>query len=426
MTLLKNGIVVEDPWVYQTVDSTVSADVPVIVTVEDWQEHGELLRQRNTPLGITLRSDQPPSLIADDLEHFGVVALEFPQFKDGRAFTYARSLRQRHHYMVEIRATGNILRDQYLFLDRCGVDAVELEDSTSVDSWQGAMSEFSVWMQPAADARKTALNRRSNIAGQTTARKRFETTPASPASDSAKVANAEARVRSFSGTYGHLTPQGLLAAMIQTEFAGRIALVSSFGTEAAILLHMVASIEPGTPVILLDTGKLFGETLRYRDQLIDHLGLTDVRSAIPDPQKISELDPQGILWSQNPDLCCEIRKVDPLGPALSGFDAWITGRKRYQGQRRAVLPVVEASGGRIKINPLASWSKEIIDEYFREHSLPFHPLAEDGYLSVGCMPCSDRARPGEDARAGRWRGLEKDECGIHETPAGQSLTSSEL
>ena len=116
----------------------------------------------------------------------------------------------------------------------------------------------------------------------------------------------------------------------------------------------------------------------------------------------------------------------PLDRALVGIDAWITGRKRYQGRRRAVLPVIEAAEGRLKINPLASWSKDLLDDYFAEHKLPRHPLEEEGYLSIGCMPCTDRVAPGEDMRAGRWRGQNKDECGIHETPAAQSLTSSGL
>ena len=426
MTLLKNGAVVEDPWVYQAGGTVVPADAPVIVSLDDWREQSDALRGRNTPLGIRLQSDQPPSLVAGDLGLFGVVALEFPQFKDGRGFSYARSLRQRHKYQGEIRATGSILRDQFMFLDRCGVDAVEVEDESAAKDWLEAMAEFSVWMQPAADARKSALQLRNDAGGDAAKWRRFESTPKTPTSDAENVAAAAAKVRSFSQTYGHLTAQNLLATMIKTEFPARIAVVSSFGTEAAILLHMVAKVDPTTPVVLLDTGKLFGETLAYRDTLIDQLGLTDVRSVQPDPARLAELDPQGGLWKQDPDLCCQIRKVEPLGPALESFDTWITGRKRYQGKRRAVLPVIEASNGRIKINPVASWSWDVINDYFREHDLPHHPLEADGYSSVGCMPCTDRAQPGEDPRAGRWRGREKEECGIHETSAGQSLTSSEL
>ncbi len=205
----------------------------------------------------------------------------------------------------------------------------------------------------------------------------------------------------------------LLAEMIRNEFPGRIALVSSFGIEAAVLLHMVASVEPATPVLFLETGKLFGETLRYRDELIRRLDLSDVRTIRPDAARVNAEDGDGLLWQRDPDRCCAIRKVEPLARALDGFEAWINGRKRYHGGARADIPVIEADSGRIKINPLAAWGPEHIAAYFEAHDLPPHPLAADGFRSIGCMPCSDRARSGEDARAGRWRGRAKTECGIH-------------
>lgn len=205
----------------------------------------------------------------------------------------------------------------------------------------------------------------------------------------------------------------LLAEMIRREFPGRIALVSSFGIEAAVLLHMISTIDAATPVIFLDTGKLFGETLRYRDELVRRLGLIDVRSIQPDATRLATEDPAGSLWQSDPDRCCAIHKVEPLERALAGFDAWINGRKRHHSGTRSALPVVEAADGRIKINPLASWGPAEIDAYFAAHDLPRHPLEADGYRSVGCLPCSDRSQPGEDARAGRWRGRDKTECGIH-------------
>ncbi len=206
----------------------------------------------------------------------------------------------------------------------------------------------------------------------------------------------------------------LLAAMIGEEFPGRIALVSSFGAEAAVLLHMVSEIDPATPVVFVNSGKLFGETLRYRDLLVERLGLTDVRTVSPEPERVEQVDPDGVLWYGNPNMCCYIRKVEPLRRALEGFDAWITGRKGFQGGEREGLPVVEAGDdGRIKVNPLAGWEKEALDAYFADHDLPRHPLEADGFLSIGCMPCTDRVAPGEHARAGRWRGKSKSECGIH-------------
>lgn len=232
--------------------------------------------------------------------------------------------------------------------------------------------------------------------------------------EQAIVAEAEIRARLLVERYRDADTRQLLAAMIGEEFPGRIALVSSFGAEAAVLLHMISEIDPATPVVFIDSGKLFGETLRYRDQLVERLRLGDVRTVGPEPQRVEQMDPDGVLWYGNPNMCCYIRKVEPLQRALQGFDAWITGRKGFQGGERDGLPIVEAGEeGRIKVNPLAAWRKDALDSYFVEHDLPRHPLEADGFLSIGCMPCTDRVAPGEDARAGRWRGKSKTECGIH-------------
>lgn len=226
------------------------------------------------------------------------------------------------------------------------------------------------------------------------------------------------RARRLDRRYGHLPAEQVLTAMLGEVFPGRVALVSSFGAESAVLLDMVARIDPALPVLFLDTGKLFGETLRYRDRLVARLGLSDVRDIRPDPDLIAAEDPKGVLWASAPDRCCALRKVLPLARALEGFDAWITGRKRFQGGLRSHLPVIEAAEGRIKINPLARWQRADIEAYFAAHDLPRHPLEADGFLSIGCMPCTDRVAPGEDLRAGRWRDQAKTECGIH-LPAGR-------
>jgi phosphoadenosine phosphosulfate reductase len=222
------------------------------------------------------------------------------------------------------------------------------------------------------------------------------------------------RARAVNERYRDAEAAELLAALIRTEFPGRIALQSSFGAEAAVLLHMVAAVDAATPVIFLNTGKLFGETLRYRDQLARLLGLSDIRTVAPDAKRVETVDPDGVLWYGNPDMCCYVRKVEPVQRALVGFDAVITGRKGFHGGERQDLQRVEAGDdGRIKANPLASWRKQDIDAYFERHQLPRHPLEAEGFLSIGCMPCTDRVQPGEDARAGRWRGRDKTECGIH-------------
>jgi phosphoadenosine phosphosulfate reductase len=213
--------------------------------------------------------------------------------------------------------------------------------------------------------------------------------------------------------YGDLSARDLIAALARHEFPGRIALVSSFGAESAVLLHMVTAVDRGLDVVFLDTGKLFGETLRYRDQLIDRLGLTNVKTIVPDPTALAARDPDGTLWSRDANACCAVRKVAPLARALAPYDAWINGRKAFQGGARAALDTIEVADGRFKINPLAGWTRADIDRYFADHDLPPHPLMADGYLSIGCMPCTTRVAPGEDPRAGRWRGTPKTECGIH-------------
>ncbi len=208
-----------------------------------------------------------------------------------------------------------------------------------------------------------------------------------------------------------------LAALIGDRLAGRVALVSSFGAEAAVLLHMVAQVDSSVPVIFLDTGKHFPETLAYRDALAAKLGLTDLRSLTPDPADLAARDAAGERWSYDPDGCCDLRKVRPLARALAGFDATISGRKAFQAGTRAALPLVEIdasdTAGRLKINPLRDWGKADLDAYFATHTLPRHPLEAQGYPSIGCAPCTSAVAEGEDARAGRWRGFAKVECGIH-------------
>jgi phosphoadenosine phosphosulfate reductase len=208
-------------------------------------------------------------------------------------------------------------------------------------------------------------------------------------------------------------PVEILRAAVTELFPGRIALVSSFGAESALLLHLLSEVDRNTPVLFLDTGKHFIETLMYRDILGGRFDLTDMRALEPDAVAIAAADPDGTLWSTNPDLCCQLRKVDPLVQGLAPFDAWITGRKRYQSTTRAALPLFEALDGRIKVNPLAQWNADQIQVAFKQLKLPQHPLVDEGFKSIGCKPCTIRTAEGGDARSGRWAGLEKTECGIH-------------
>jgi len=210
----------------------------------------------------------------------------------------------------------------------------------------------------------------------------------------------------------HAHPSTILRAAIDT-YGDRLALVSSFGAESAVLLHLVAQIKPDIPVLFLDTGMLFGQTLDYRKNLAARLGLTDVRDLRPHYQDLAVADPEAKLHQTDTDACCHVRKVVPLDRALSEFDAWITGRKRFHGGDRLSLPVVEEAGDQVKFNPLANWGKDELDAYAAEHDLPAHPLVAQGFPSIGCWPCTRAVAPGEDARAGRWDGTAKTECGLH-------------
>ena len=230
-----------------------------------------------------------------------------------------------------------------------------------------------------------------------------------PEQTTGELPPAEALDRALRGA----SPAQVIASALQTVGREHLALVSSFGTESAALLKVMADVDPAIPVIFLDTGWLFEETLAYRDTLIATLGLRDVRSIKPLDETLSREDPDRELWFSDPDACCRIRKVEPLKRALAPFRAWINGRKRFQGGLRADIAVVEDDGNRLKSNPFANVSREEIEALYSLAKLPPHPLAASGYLSVGCMPCTSRTSPDEDARAGRWRGRAKTECGIH-------------
>lgn len=219
-------------------------------------------------------------------------------------------------------------------------------------------------------------------------------------------------VKRLNQTYGDLDAEDFLRHMIHDEFAGRIALVSSFGTEAAVLLDLVARVAPDTPVIFLETGMHFAQTLQYKKKLTELLGLTNVLDIVPDEEDLRAEDPDNSLWQWDTDKCCHIRKVLPLNKALLDFDVWINGRKQMHGGQRVRLPRVELNGKHIKVNPLARWTREDVAQAFDDLNLPQHPLKEQGYLSVGCWPCTQPSTDG-DIRSGRWAGSEKSECGIH-------------
>lgn len=219
------------------------------------------------------------------------------------------------------------------------------------------------------------------------------------------------KVRELNDQYKNIDCQTMLRELA-TDFDDLV-LVSSFGTESAVLLHIMSQIKKDLPVLFVDTGKLFSETHTYKDVLEKKLGLTNIKILKSEQKSIDQSDPNGDLHTKKPDLCCFLRKTEPLSKVLVNTSIWISGRKRFQGASRVSIDLFELSDMRIKVNPLAAWSQKEIADYFIRHKLPRHPMFKNGYLSIGCIPCTTPVKEGEDPRSGRWRGQNKTECGIH-------------
>lgn len=226
--------------------------------------------------------------------------------------------------------------------------------------------------------------------------------------------NLDTRAGRLNDRYRHHAAIEVLRRAVTDPDLGQVALVSSFGAESVVLLHMVSRVAPGLPVLFIDTQMLFPETLAYQQEVAERLLLTNVQVITASEAEIAAHDPDGTLHKVNPDACCDFRKTVPLERVLSGYDAWITGRKRFQNGQRAALEFFEPEPpSRLRVNPLAHWRPEDVQDYRVENRLPRHPLVAKGYPSIGCAPCTSPVKPGEDPRSGRWRGQEKSECGIH-------------
>jgi phosphoadenylyl-sulfate reductase (thioredoxin) len=327
----------------------------------------------------------PETLDIDSVDRVNVV---FAGFKDGRGFSLGAMLRE-HGFKGELRASGDLLPDHASMLARSGFDSAELPPGASPEDWRRMLASFSAVYQPAADGTATIWEKRATTRAVDEVR------------SVAAALNAELRG----------APAEVIIDFALERFPGRIAMLSSFGAEAAVGLHMLSKIAPATPVLFLDTDRHFHPTLQYRDRLTARFGLSDVR--VLTPKDAEARDRRGDLWRTDPDACCTLRKVEPLASVAQDFDVLITGRKRFHGGARMRLPVVEEVGGQIRVNPLANWTGEEIEAYFVRYDLPRHPLTQGGYRSIGCWPCTQPSSEEEDVRAGRWAGLDKSECGIH-------------
>ncbi len=227
------------------------------------------------------------------------------------------------------------------------------------------------------------------------------------------TADTTERLKRLNEALRTASAETILEATIAREFTGELAYVSSFGAESVVMLALIADVDPGLPVIFIDTGMHFPQTLDHRDEVISTLGLTNVQTILPNATEVEAQDPKRTLWKSDTDACCEVRKVRPLEPALAAYGAWITGRKRFHGGARTQLPVVEFAGGRFKINPLVAWTPADVEAYIAARGLPQHALIAQEFPSIGCWPCTKPAAKGADPRAGRWAGQTKTECGLH-------------
>ena len=231
--------------------------------------------------------------------------------------------------------------------------------------------------------------------------------------DEVAEARAAREAEALNARFADASAQEILRHALTDPSMGRIATVSSFGAESVVLLHMIAEIDRAHPVLFIDTQLLFEETLKYQTDVAEALGLTGIRVIRATETDLSALDPDNTLHKRSTDACCDLRKTVPLANALLAYDGWVTGRKRFQAEARAALSPFEKDGPRLKVNPLANWTAADLRAYMDAHDLPRHPLVAKGYPSIGCFPCTTPVKEGEDARAGRWRGEDKEECGIH-------------
>ncbi|NNE58811.1 MAG: phosphoadenylyl-sulfate reductase [Hellea sp.] len=363
-----------------------TAAIDDVAPLEEFLSSNQLLEK------VKLPNDTDLSLLIDYLPRLKTIMIDFPSFADGRGFSIARELRKKYGFTGDLIADGPLIPDQYVYALQCGFDAVKVDGVTyerqAESHWYDALDAFKVTYQRAYE---------------------FKNGPEISVFDARETS---ASSRNNNDPYYGLSASEALRRAIK-EYDGNLVLASSMGVDSSVLLHMVAEIDKNLPIIFLDTGKHFRETLHYRDKLVSMLGLTNLINIAPDRQEIKTEDPHSDLNQTNADACCDLRKVRPLSRKIFDYKVRITGRKRFQTPDRRNLPILQTNDEQVKLNPLAYWSAKDVTAYMRKHKLPTHPLLSLGFLSVGCQPCTTRVSDGEDARAGRWRNLDKDECGIH-------------
>ncbi|WP_309629030.1 phosphoadenylyl-sulfate reductase [Brevundimonas sp.] len=358
----------------------------------------------HAPKGLRLPVTSPLDEVEAAAATAEVIILEFDAFRDGRGFSLASVLRERG-FSGQLIADGRLIPDQARHLRRTGFDGVVIGATGDVEAWRRMDGVFSAVYQPAATRELPIWRSRREVA---------PVVRVPPSDRSVTPRRASAMVTDdFNKRVREDRADNILWVALKDNQGLRPAVLSSFGTESAVLLSLVARIDPTTPIVFIDTGMHFMQTLSYRDLLTRELGLTDIRIATPFRGELESADPTGSLWKADTDACCDVRKVRPLDRALAEIDLVITGRKQHQTGERADMKPFEFFEGRVRANPLMRWSSEQIEERFVAEQLPRHPLSLNGYPSIGCWPCTRQVKANDAPRDGRWSGAAKTECGIH-------------
>ncbi len=389
MKLIENGILSDPEWEFNYQACYNQSEKHQILSLEEFLSDPESIS------AIVIGADINLAELEPFLKELKLIVLQFESFTDGRGYSIAWQLRNSLGFGGKIWTTGYLIADQYAYAVQCGIDGVLIDEKLlkrqPVEHWREALFDAPNPYRYQDDIKAVGNTNLWNSHHQVN----------------------ETLITKLNSIAASLNTEQLFEYIFNKADLGRIALVSSFGTESAVLLHLLSKYSPNTAVLFLDTGKLFSETLNYQKQLTARLQLSNVKILHPDSAALTDRDQNGDLWQFDNSACCQLRKVEPLQNALAGFDTWISGRKSYQSELRSSLEIYELAGNQIKVNPLAHWSHKQLLDHLKCYKLPAHPLAVKGYKSVGCAPCTSPVSVGEDIRSGRWRGQNKTECGIH-------------
>jgi len=405
MPLLKNNAFVADEFITLSDEALLPVSGKVIVSLKRFLSSLDEISKSQATIGVRLTNTDKAEALLPSFSKIMLIVLPFPAFADGRAYSIARQLRL-EGYRGELRAEGNVLLDQLQLMLQVGFNSFEVTERFPLADWQAASKRMSL-------AYQRGLFRSAETEVWTERHHGLNDLQEPP-----QPIDQNAILEAYAGLEG----RALIRAFAR-DFKGQIALLSSFGAESSVLLHMVSEVDRNIPVIFLDTQKLFPETLAYRDRLVRDLDLRDVRVVQPLPEDLASEDPTGFLHLSNPDLCCNIRKTLPMEKAFKDFSVMISGRKRFHGAARSDLKFISFDDTRVKIEPLAAFTALDLQNYMLTHQLPSHPLKLAGYHSIGCMPesCTSKGGNADNPREGRWMGKEKTECGIHFSSNGKII-----